>query len=127
MILLFLSHRYYNFQGTQKVLGISFDICEIDELHVHESAFKGMRNLRFLTIYSKKYTPRKEVRLHLPESFDYLSPRLKLLCWPKYPMRCMPSKFRPENLVKLEMPWSKLEKLWEGAPVSFENNCYLLL
>jgi hypothetical protein len=64
--------------------------------------------------------------LHLPASFDYLPPTLKLLCWPKFPMRCMPYDFCPENLVKLEMRESKLYKLWEGVVVSFENNflCY---
>ncbi|KAL1226130.1 Protein VARIATION IN COMPOUND TRIGGERED ROOT growth response [Cardamine amara subsp. amara] len=102
--------------GTQKVLGISLNASQIDELHVHESAFKRMRNLRFLQIYSKIYTQKdEEVRLHLPESFDYLPPKLKLLCWPKYPMSCMPSNFRPENLVMLKMRESKLEKLWEGV------------
>ncbi|ESQ44765.1 hypothetical protein EUTSA_v10003136mg [Eutrema salsugineum] len=103
-------------KGSKKILGISLDIDEIDELHVHESAFKGMRNLRFLDIYSKSFHRLgKQGILHLPESFDYFPPKLKLLCWPEYPMRCMPSKFRPEKLVKLKMNNSKLEKLWEGV------------
>ncbi|KAL9858573.1 putative TIR domain, AAA+ ATPase domain, P-loop containing nucleoside triphosphate hydrolase [Arabidopsis thaliana] len=38
--------------GTQKVLGISLDTRNIGELDVHESAFKGMSNLRFLEIKS---------------------------------------------------------------------------
>ncbi|CAL9241613.1 unnamed protein product, partial [Arabidopsis halleri] len=97
--------------GTEKILGISLDMDEIDhELHVNESAFKGMNNLRFL----KFYTSEKEVRLHLHESFDYLPHKLKLLHWERYPMRCMPSKFCPKNLVILMMKNSKLEKLWEG-------------
>ncbi|KAL9282528.1 putative TIR domain, AAA+ ATPase domain, P-loop containing nucleoside triphosphate hydrolase [Arabidopsis thaliana] len=99
--------------GTQKVLGISLNTGEIDELYVHESAFKGMRNLRFLEIDSKNFG--KAGRLYLPESLDYLPPRLKLLCWPNFPMRCMPSNFRPENLVTLKMPNSKLHKLWDGV------------
>ncbi|KAG7536182.1 NB-ARC, partial [Arabidopsis suecica] len=103
--------------GTKKVLGISFQTSEIDELHVHESAFKGMCNLRFLEIDSSKNF-RKKGRLHLPKSFDYLPTTLKLLCWSKYPMSGMPSNFRPDNLVKLRMRKSKLHKLWEGV-VSF--------
>ncbi|CAL9241612.1 unnamed protein product [Arabidopsis halleri] len=103
--------------GTKKVLGISFNTSEIDELHIHESAFTRMRNLRFLDIDSSKNFRKKE-RLHLPESFDYLPPTLKLLCWSKYPMSAMPSNFRPDNLVKLRMRKSKLHKLWEGV-VSF--------
>ncbi|KAL1217707.1 Protein VARIATION IN COMPOUND TRIGGERED ROOT growth response [Cardamine amara subsp. amara] len=101
--------------GTQKVIGISLDISENHELDIHKSSFKGMRNLRFLKIYSKIYTAENEIRLHLPESFDYWPPKLKLLSWKRYPMSCMPSGFRLENLVKLEMQESKLEKLWEGV------------
>ncbi|BAA97354.1 disease resistance protein-like [Arabidopsis thaliana] len=102
--------------GTKKMLGISLDVDEIDhELNVHEKAFQGMRNLRFLNIYTKALMSGQKIRLHLPENFDYLPPKLKLLCWDKYPMRCLPSSFRPENLVKLKMQESELEKLWEGV------------
>ncbi|XP_010481472.2 PREDICTED: protein VARIATION IN COMPOUND TRIGGERED ROOT growth response-like isoform X3 [Camelina sativa] len=94
--------------GTEKVLGISLDTTENKKLDVHESAFKGMPNLQFLEIDLSK-------ELHLPESFDYLPPTLKLLCWPNFPMRCMPSSFRPENLIKIKMQESKLDKLWEGV------------
>ncbi|XP_033142917.1 protein VARIATION IN COMPOUND TRIGGERED ROOT growth response isoform X2 [Brassica rapa] len=102
--------------GTHKILGIKLNIDEIDELNVHENAFKGMRNLRFLEIHSKKRYEigNEEVTIHLPENFDYLPPKLKILDWFGYPMRCLPSKFRPEKLVKLKMVNSKLEKLWEG-------------
>ncbi|CAG7882112.1 unnamed protein product, partial [Brassica rapa] len=102
--------------GTQKVIGIKLNIDEVDELNVHENAFKGMRNLRFLEIHSQtRYEiGNEEVRIHLPENFDYLPHELRLLRWLRYPMRCLPSKFRPEKLVKFEMVNSKLEKLWEG-------------
>ncbi|CAN7117058.1 unnamed protein product, partial [Brassica rapa subsp. narinosa] len=102
--------------GTHKILGIKLNIDEVDELNVHENAFKGMRNLRFLEIHSQtRYEiGKEEVTIHLPENFDYLPPKLKILDWFGYPMRCLPSKFRPEKLVKLKMVNSKLEKLWEG-------------
>lgn len=94
---------------------------EIDELHVHENAFKRMHNLRFLKIFSNKYMLEKKVRQHLPDSFDYLPPKLKLLCWDGYPMKSMPSNFHPENLVKLKMENSNLKKLWEGTRVSYDD------
>ncbi|CAL9241656.1 unnamed protein product [Arabidopsis halleri] len=97
---------------TQKVLGISLETSKIDELCVHEKAFKRMRKLRFLKIGTTNIFGEKN-KLHLSESF-YLPPTLKLLCWSEFPMRRMPSNFRPENLVKLKMPNSKLHKLWEG-------------
>ncbi|KAL1220490.1 Disease resistance protein RPS6 [Cardamine amara subsp. amara] len=101
--------------GTKKVLGIALDMDEIDDLHIHENVFKGMRNLLFLKIYSKKLEQKKEVRWHLPEGFNYLSHKLRLLRLDGYPMRYMPFNFRPENLVKLQMWGSKLERLWEGV------------
>ncbi|CAL9241624.1 unnamed protein product, partial [Arabidopsis halleri] len=98
--------------GTKKVLGIALDMDEIDILHIHDSAFKGMCNLLFLKFFTKK---EKEVRWHLPEGFDYLPHKLRFLSWDIYPARSMPSNFRPENLVKLQLRNSKLEKLWDGV------------
>lgn len=114
-----LSHLL-SFQGTKNVLGISLDIDEIDdELQVENfSVFKGMRNLRFLDIYTKRKMSEKEERLHLLEGLDYLPPKLRLMRWDRCPMRCMPSKFCPKYLVKLKMEGSKLQKLWEGVVVS---------
>ncbi|KAG7563968.1 P-loop containing nucleoside triphosphate hydrolase [Arabidopsis suecica] len=100
-------------EGTKNVLGISLDIDEIDEVHIHENAFKGMRNLFFLKFFTKRQ--KKEIRWHLSKGFDHFPPKLRLLSWERYPLRCMPSNFHPENLVKLEMRWSKLEKLWDGV------------
>ncbi|KAF3487474.1 hypothetical protein F2Q69_00055443 [Brassica cretica] len=102
--------------GTKRVLGISLNIDEIDdELHINENAFKKMGNLRFLAISTNTYMLDEEVRLHLPNSFDHLPPKLKSLCWEGYPMKSLPSNFCPERLVKLKMKNSKLEKLWEGS------------
>ncbi|KAL1206417.1 Disease resistance protein RPS6 [Cardamine amara subsp. amara] len=101
----------YDSTGTKKVLGIALNIDEIDELHVHERSFQRMSNLRFLKIYTDQWSR----PWSLPNDFNYLPPKLRLLSWYKYPMRFMPFNFRPENLVKLQMRESKLEKLWEGV------------
>ncbi|CAF2188948.1 unnamed protein product [Brassica napus] len=101
--------------GTSKLLGISLNVDEIDELQVHESAFKGMRNLHFLEIYSNKVRVVNGDKLKLPKSFDWLPPKLKLLCWSGYPLRCMPSTLCTDRLVKLKMRNSKLERLWKGV------------
>ncbi|KAG2261859.1 hypothetical protein Bca52824_068938 [Brassica carinata] len=100
--------------GTKKVLGISLDMDEIDELHIHKNAFKGMRNLFFLNIHNAKKR-NEEMRWYLPKGFDYLPPKLRLLRVDGFPMKHMPSKFHPENLVELQMSGSKLQKLWEGV------------
>ncbi|ESQ39792.1 hypothetical protein EUTSA_v10001229mg, partial [Eutrema salsugineum] len=102
--------------GTKKVLGISLDMDEIEELLIHKNAFKGMRNLFFLKIYNGKvWEEKKKMKWYIPEGLDYFPPTLRLLRLDGYPLRYMPSNFRPENLVKLQMSDSKLEKLWDGV------------
>ncbi|KAL0792973.1 hypothetical protein Bca101_064350 [Brassica carinata] len=99
--------------GTQKIIGISLKTDKINELYLHKNAFTGMCNLRFLKIYVSKHRFQREGKLQLSENLDYLSPKLKSLHWENCPMTCLPSTFRPENLVELRMQKSKLEKLWE--------------
>ncbi|KAF2595931.1 hypothetical protein F2Q68_00007468, partial [Brassica cretica] len=100
--------------GTKNVLGISLDMSELDdEVYISEKAFKKMTNLQFLRLYN--HFPDEAVKLHLPHGLDYLPRKLRLLHWDSYPIKCMPSKFRPEYLVELTLRDSKLEKLWEGA------------
>ncbi|KAG7536181.1 NB-ARC, partial [Arabidopsis suecica] len=101
--------------GTEKVLGISLDIDEVKKVRIHKNAFDGMTNLRFLKFYKSSLERKKGFRWDLPERFNDFPDKLKLLSWPGYPMRCMPSNFCPEYLVELRMPNSKLEKLWEGV------------
>jgi len=91
---------------------------EIEELHLQVDAFKKMLNLRFLKLYTNTNISEKEDKLLLPKEFNYLPNTLRLLSWQRFPMRCMPSDFFPKYLVKLLMPGSKLEKLWDGVMVS---------
>ncbi|CAH8278064.1 unnamed protein product [Arabidopsis lyrata] len=102
-------------EGTNKVIGISLDLNEIDELEIHKKAFKNMHNLRFLRFHINSWEREKEVEWNLPKKIDAFPPKLKLLNWPGYPMKQLPAEFRPDKLVELRMPNSKiLEKLWEG-------------
>lgn len=96
------------------------DIDEVKKVRIHKNAFDGMTNLRFLKFYKSSLERKKGFRWDLPERFDDFPDKLKLLSWPGYPMRCMPSNFCPEYLVELRMPNSKLEKLWEGVEVSVD-------
>lgn len=100
--------------GTKNVLGISLDMSELDdEVYISEKAFKKMTNLQFLRLYN--HFPDEAVKLQLPHGLDYLPRKLRLLHWDSYPIKCMPSKFRPEFLVELTLRDSKLVKLWEGV------------
>lgn len=107
------------FQGTENVLGIYLNTSEIKEpLLIGERSFEGMRNLQFIKIYKEwsRETSDQSV-LYLPRGLVYLPRKLRLLYWDEYPLKCIPSNFRTEFLVKLKMENSKLEKLWEGIQV----------
>lgn len=121
MHIYFLSSFCFLFiQGTKAVLGICWNISEIDELFtLDEDAFKGMSNLRFLKIYKNPLERNEETKLYLPQGIQSLSRRLRLLHWDAYPMSRMPSHFSPAYLVELGMIDSELEEMWEGPQVSF--------
>ncbi|KAH0861491.1 hypothetical protein HID58_089752 [Brassica napus] len=114
-------------RGTKAVLGICWNISEIDELFtLDEDAFKGMSNLRFLKIYKNPLERNEETKLYLPQGIQSLSRRLRLLHWDAYPMSRMPSDFSPAYLVELGMIDSELEKMWEGPqPLKYLKNMSL--
>ncbi|KAG7537206.1 Toll/interleukin-1 receptor homology (TIR) domain [Arabidopsis suecica] len=120
-----------NNTGSGAVLGISLDMSEIqNDVFMSERVFEDMHNLKFLRFYNKKFDENPSFKLHLPRGLDYL-PSVRLLHWDSYPMKYIPSQFRPECLVELRMMHSKVVKLWEGTQtlaylktidLSFSNN-----
>ncbi|XP_010442001.2 PREDICTED: disease resistance protein TAO1-like isoform X2 [Camelina sativa] len=102
--------------GTGTVLGISFNMSEIEELFLGKGAFVGMYNLQILRFY-KQWSDK--ARLHLDEGLDCLPlpPRLRLLHWEACPMKCMQTQLSAKFLVEINMRESKLEKLWQGYPM----------
>ena len=93
-------------------------MSEIEELFLGPGAFHGMHNLQILRFY-RKWSDK--TRLHLDEGLDCLSLplQLRLLHWEACPMKCLPCPFPAKFLVEINMRESKLEKLWQGDPVSF--------
>lgn len=110
------------FQGTEAVLGICFNTSEINgPLFLDENPFQGMYNLRFLKVYMERSRKSGEGRLYLPQGLVYLPRKLRILYWDECPLKCLPSNFKAEFLVKLSMINSKLEKLWEATQVLEQN------
>ncbi|CDY22196.1 BnaC01g39050D [Brassica napus] len=111
---------------SKKVIGISLNLEELYELlRIDKKAFRRLRNLRFLRIYKDSLDLHKQIRLHLPGGLNYLSPKLKLLCWDGFPLPCLPSSFHAEHLIVLRMRSSKLEKLWEEVEVNYQWRTYV--
>ena len=87
------------------------------ELHLSPQSFGRMLRLKFLKFHTK-FLVDKPSKVYLPPGgLDYLPSELRLLHWDGYPLKSLPSKFCPENLVELRMHMGLAEKLWEGAQV----------
>ncbi|XP_024004560.1 disease resistance protein TAO1 isoform X12 [Eutrema salsugineum] len=93
--------------GSERVVGLEFDYDEIeDELIISEGSFERMSGLQFLR------TTRGHRYKH--SSPNSLPRKVKLLDCGHSLMTCLPSNLNTDSLVELNMPDSKLEKLWDG-------------
>lgn len=101
----------------QDVEDIEAIFLETSNLHcfVKPIAFKNMHNLRFLKIYSSN--PEKHQGLRLHKTLESLPHELRLLHWEDYPLQFLPQDFDPKHLVEINMPYSRLHKLWGGTKV----------
>ncbi|XP_024026910.1 disease resistance protein RPP5-like [Morus notabilis] len=96
-----------------KPKGIFLDLSKIDEeIHLEPTVFRKMSNLRLLKIYNSSSV--KKGKLYL-QDLQYLPRSLRYLEWHEYPLKYLPSNFKPKNLVDLKMPYSHLEQLWVGV------------
>ena len=76
-----------------------------------------MPNLRLLTFKSHNGDSERINSVYLPKGLEFLPKNLRYLGWNGYPLESLPSRFFPEKLVELSMPYSNVEKLWQGVQV----------
>ncbi|ESR55447.1 hypothetical protein CICLE_v10024561mg, partial [Citrus x clementina] len=90
-------------KGTDKIEGIFLDLL-----------------LRF---YMPEYNgvPIMSSKVHLDQGLEYLPEELRYLHWHQYPLKTLPLDFEPENLIELNLPYSKVEQIWEGKKVSYSR------
>ncbi|CAH2051493.1 unnamed protein product [Thlaspi arvense] len=101
-----LENITYGFEDTETIF---LDISNLD-FCVKANAFKNMHNLRFLKIYSSNNKNHQGLRIR--KALESLPNGLRLLHWEYYPLQSLPRDFDPRHLVELNMPYSKLQKLW---------------
>ncbi|CAH8354206.1 unnamed protein product [Eruca vesicaria subsp. sativa] len=95
----------------EDIKGISLDTSNIDfECNI---AFEDMYNLRSLKVHSSY--PVESPILCLSEDPQSMPPELRLLYWAYCPLQSFPQDFNVQYLVELNMPCSKLRKLWGGT------------
>ncbi|ESR54981.1 hypothetical protein CICLE_v10023905mg, partial [Citrus x clementina] len=73
-------------------------------LSASAKAFSKITNLRLLKISN----------VQLPGGLEYLSNRLRLLDWHRYPLKSLPSNLQLDKTVEFKMCYSRIEELWKG-------------
>uniref|UniRef100_A0A2N9GH17 TIR domain-containing protein n=1 Tax=Fagus sylvatica TaxID=28930 RepID=A0A2N9GH17_FAGSY len=95
--------------GTEAVRAIDVrnSYLEENEVDWNPEAFSKLCNLEFLRI-------RNICLKHGPQD---LPNNLRILDWSKYPSKCLPVSFHPNELVQLHLPHSNIERLWIGMKI----------
>ncbi|PWA54487.1 disease resistance protein (TIR-NBS-LRR class) family [Artemisia annua] len=80
------------------------------DIEILKKGLANMKELRFLDVYGGSWISRflEEDSLHLPNA-------LRFLRWDYYPFSSLPKTFQPNNLVGLEMNFSRMVKLWKDG------------
>ena len=80
--------------------------------------FARMSRLRYLHLYCSIDGRSMKNKMQLSsDGLNSFPKELRYLDWWQFPMKSLPSKFSPENLVVLKLRNSKIKKLWTGTQV----------
>lgn len=110
------------YQGAGRVESILLDLSKIVGMELSPCVFEKLYNLRLVKFYNPLS---REIKLHLPKGLKCLPNELRFLYWDQCPLKSLPSKFRPENLVELHLHSSQLKQLWnEDVPVCLSMILY---
>ncbi|KAL9436805.1 hypothetical protein AB3S75_022783 [Citrus x aurantiifolia] len=128
-------------KGTNAIEGIFLNLSKIKGINLDPGAFTNMSSMRLLKFYVPEFYEIDRFlsmsieeqlsysKVQLPKGLDCLPKKLRYLHWDTYPLRTLPSNFKPKNLVELNLRFSKVEQLWEGekacVPSSIQNFKYL--
>ncbi|XP_021800414.1 TMV resistance protein N-like [Prunus avium] len=99
-----ISRVFINNTATDKIKGIRLRMATLQKANWNCKAFSKMLNLKFLEFDNVMISSSPKI---LPNS-------LRSIKWDCYPSKFLPSGFQPNFLIALEMPESKLVRLWDG-------------
>ncbi|RVW82964.1 Disease resistance-like protein DSC1 [Vitis vinifera] len=105
--------RAFRMGGMKNVEAIFLDLWRSTPLQISTKIFAKMKQLRLLKIYSSGYcgTTEKQLKVTLPEDFQFLAHELRYLHWEGYPLKSLPSNFLGVNLIELNMKDSNIKQL----------------
>jgi hypothetical protein len=98
---------HYFSKGTQDIEGLALNLLKADANHFSTKAFEKMNRLRLLQLTG----------VQLDGDFDYLSRKLRWLCWKGFPLTCIPINLYQGNLVSIELENSNIKLVWEDNQV----------
>ncbi|CAD5333991.1 unnamed protein product [Arabidopsis thaliana] len=105
-------------KGAADVRGIFLDLSEVKvETSLDRELFKNMRNLRYLKLYNS-HCPQEcktNNKINMPDGLELPLKEVRCLHWLKFPLEELPNDFDPINLVDLKLPYSEIERLWDGV------------
>ncbi|KAI3745653.1 hypothetical protein L6452_08056 [Arctium lappa] len=100
------------------------------KVHIDGKAFAHMKNLRILKICDKKLVKFrcpfdlklwKASKVNYSGRLEFLSNKLRLFYWHGCIFKFFPSDFYPENIVAIDLSYSRIENLWT-TPKCFRRN-----
>ncbi|KAJ8900558.1 hypothetical protein K2173_025335 [Erythroxylum novogranatense] len=86
------------------------DVSKIQEIDLNPEVFMKISNLKFLKFY--RWLD-EQSNLRLSQGLDYLPNGLTYFHWDGYPLEFLPRNFRPNHLIVLRLPNSKIKQFQE--------------
>ncbi|XP_013698498.1 disease resistance-like protein DSC2 isoform X2 [Brassica napus] len=100
--------------GTNETDGVMLHICKMhDKLTMSDTAFDGMRSIKFLKFFHHLCDTKS--KLELKSSEFYFPPNLRLLHWDACALETLQSRFR--DLVEVNLRYSNLKSLWDDTSI----------
>ena len=101
------------FQGTKNIEGIFLNRDWKKSLQLLvQLTIKSFRKINRLRLLIVKYN-----MVQLSQDFELPCHGLVYFHWDRYPLECLPSNFHADNLVELNLRFSKIKHLWKGNTV----------
>ncbi|KAL1822163.1 hypothetical protein ACET3Z_008941 [Daucus carota] len=95
-----------NQEGLDHIEGLILDLRQSTKKQINSQIFERLPRLRLLEIINAK-----DIKGHFKNSFH----ELRCFHWSYCPWTCLPSSFRPQKLISLQLPDSSLKMLWDDA------------
>ncbi|KAJ8900508.1 hypothetical protein K2173_025285 [Erythroxylum novogranatense] len=113
-------------EEAEAVESIILDMSKISRIDLNPKVFMKTPNLKFLKFFVpyRQDCFGRQNNLHLPQGLDYLPNELTYFHWEGYPLESFPRNFRPNHLIVLALPNSKIKRFQEE--VRDENKGYLV-